>query len=135
MVSALHHMLRAVVKHVAIERRDNDGSGPLKAVLQIGRARADRIQGPGIDLRLLAGAFVEASNVTAVASGKDDLGILGIRSDVSALTSTDLIPIGAVNALVVSTAGDGDGAVVLLGAVYVIGPAVVRDDMIELRRR
>ena len=76
--------------------------------------------------------MVVSSQVAGVGPGEDDVGIVGPGRDVAALAAADGVEVVASWAVL---AGDGDGAVVLLGAEHTVGEAVVGDDVIELGGR
>ena len=64
-----------------------------------------------------------------------DLPIAGIGSNIPALAATDVIPVFVGDDPLVRVASlDGNGGVVLLGTVKVIGEPVVCDHVVELRR-
>src|SRR5256884_1415513 len=71
----------------------------------------------------------------AVDFGVYVLRVARVGCDVAAFAPADLIPVLPADDALVVTAGDGDGAVVLLRAVDAIRPVVVHGDVIELRRR
>src|SRR5256884_3192492 len=71
----------------------------------------------------------------AVDFGVYVLRVARVGSDVASFAPADLIPVLPADDALVVTAGDGDGAVVLLRAVDAIRPVVVHGDVIELRRR
>ncbi len=73
-------------------------------------------------------------HLAAVGICIDDFRILGIGRDESALAAPDLEPILAADDSVIVAARDRNRRVVLLRAVYAIGPAVIDGHMIELRR-
>src|SRR5579864_5356579 len=87
------------------------------------------------DISELSISFVIARDQTGVVGGVDDVGFGRIGSDVARFPSPDRIPVRALNGTLVAAGGDGDGAVVLLRAVDVVGRAVVGDHVIELRGR
>src|SRR5256885_5512552 len=87
------------------------------------------------DVAQVAGAVIVARHLPAVGIGVDDLRVARVGCDVAAFAPADLIPVLPADDALVVTAGDGDGAVVLLRAVDAIRPVVVHGDVIELRRR
>src|SRR5262249_11050050 len=92
------------------------------------------VVGPGEDVALLAGANVEAREVT-VAAGVDDVGVVGARRDPAALAAAHLVPVLLADRAAVGPARDAHGAVVLLRAAHLVGDVGRGDHVIELRRR
>src|SRR5205823_4944645 len=93
------------------------------------------VEGMYRDVAQVAGAVIVARHLPAVGIGVDDLRVARVGCDVAAFAPADLIPVLPADDALVVTAGDGDGAVVLLRAVDAIRPVVVHGDVIELRRR
>src|SRR5215470_707825 len=63
------------------------------------------------------------------------MGLGRIGRDVTCLPSSDGIPIRTINESLIAAGGNGDGAVVLLSTVDVVGRAVVSNHVVELRGR
>src|SRR5207244_8338127 len=133
-VGGLKQALAGVVKRVGVVRRNNDRRGPLKAMLEIGRTLTIADFRIDCDVLQLPGTFVKTSDLSLVIAGVDDVRLGRVRSNVASFSASDVVPVGAVDGGVVAAAGDRDGAVVLLGAVHVVGRPRVRDYMVELRR-
>src|SRR5262249_38483307 len=68
-------------------------------------------------------------------AGINDVGIGRIRSNVSTLTAAYGKPVLTADDSLIVKALYGDGAVVLLRSVNVVGPAIVSNHVIELRGR
>src|SRR5712692_4670196 len=102
-------------------------------MLQPGGTGAIGYLWPWGDALRLAGAFVETRDVALVGARVDDIRVPRVGRDVAAFASANRIPVGAVNPAGIAHAGGGHGGVVLLRAVDVVGEAVVRDDVVELR--
>src|SRR5437016_2867938 len=102
-------------------------------MLHVGGSPADGIDGPGIDRLGRADVMVVASDFSAIRPGIDNFWVAGIRSDVAAFTTADVVPIWAINRTLGTRAGDSDRGVILLRAVNVVGEAIIGGDVIELR--
>ena len=125
----------AVIEHVGIVGRKHDGRGPLEAVLQLRRAPAHGIVGPGIHVLQLAAGLVVARDQAVVGAGEDDVGIGRIGNNEAAFAAADRVPVLAIDRATIAAAGDGDGGIVLLRAVDVVAETVVGGNVVELRRR
>src|SRR5690348_13519289 len=79
------------------------------------------------------GFFVEARDEAIVGTGVDDVGVVGIGNDKAGFAAADFVPIGLVDGALVTAAGDGDGGIVLLGAVHAVRNDVVGGHVVELR--
>src|SRR4029077_13614673 len=134
-VSGFEQALATVVERIGIVRRNHDGGGPLKTVLEIRctLAIADfRLHGYVLQL---PGALVESGDFPLVVARVNDGRLRRIRRDIARFATADVVPVRAIDGAVVAAAGNRDGAVVLLGTVYVVRRAVVSDDVVELRGR
>ena len=85
----------------------------------------------GRDVLHLARGMAEARELPAV----DDVGVERIRRDVPVLLGADGMPVAESDRAVVAAARDRDRAALLLPAVDPVRKAVVRRDVVELRRR
>src|SRR4051794_35834427 len=99
-------------------------------MLHVRGGPSDGIHRPRIYGLLFSGAMVITTDLAAVRTGIDDLRIVGVRSDVSALAAADRVPLRAIDAAVRAGCGDGDGGVVLLCAVDGVGETVVRNNVV-----
>src|SRR5215469_61154 len=79
-------------------------------------------------------SFVIARDQAGVVGRVHDIGFGRIGSDVARFPSPDRIPVRTIDETFVAPGGNGDGAVVLLRAVDVVGRAVVGNHVVELRR-
>src|SRR3984893_10595235 len=134
LIGTLQHELRRRVQNFRIVPRDEHRFGPLYAVLEIFRTVTGYVEGMYRDVAQVAGAMIVARHLAAVGIRVDDLRVAWIGRDVATFAATHLIPVLPADDAFVVAAGDGDRGVVLLGAVDAIGPVIVHDDVIELRR-
>src|SRR5881392_2666006 len=115
-------LMRRQVHNVRIVRRDEHRLGPLDAIFEIRRPVTGYVEGMYRDVAQVAGAVIVARHLPAVGIGVDDLRVARVGCDVAAFAPADLIPVLPADDALVVTAGDGDGAVVLLRAVDAIRP-------------
>ena len=94
---------------------------------------AHRVVGPRVDVALEAVAQILSREQRAIASGVDDVRIVGARCDVAGFAAAGVEPVRAVDAARLP-ARSAECAVVLLRAADAIGKVVRRDHVIELRR-
>src|SRR5579884_748076 len=92
---------------------ENYGLSPLKAVLQVGSAPANRIHWPRIDGLFLVRAIVVTRDVTAVRAGVNDLRVRRIGGDISAFAATYGIPVRTIDGAIRPGVGNSHRAVVL----------------------
>ena len=90
-------------------RREDDGLGPLEAMFEIASAPANRVHRPRIDQLLFVSAVIVASDVAAIRTGVNDLGVSGVRRDVAALSAAHGVPVRPINCAVGPRASDADG--------------------------
>ena len=128
------------IEHVRVVRGKDNGIRPLEAVFEIPGAPATVGLGPDRDNAHLPAAVIIAQQHPATARrtadgpGVDSIGIVGMYSNVAAFRAPYGIAVAPENGPFVGTAGDADGAIVLLCAIDAIGELVVGCDMIKLRR-
>src|SRR5436853_3078473 len=92
------------------------------------------VNGPYRDDLQLHGVLVEAAD-EVFGAAVDDVGVARIGDHEAALAAERVIPVALHDGALIIHAGDRDARVVLLGAVHVIGEAIVDRHVIELRRR
>src|SRR4029079_16267381 len=92
-------------------------------------------EGPGGDVRYLAGARIPPAYSAAKARAVDDVRIDGIGNIIIALVGADRVPVAPGDLAIIAAAGDRDRSAVLLAAVNPIGETVVRGDVTELAGR
>src|SRR6266446_4011683 len=132
-VRSFEKTLACMVERAGVVRRKQHGCGPLETMLQETRAVSVgefRLLGDRLHLSDMP---VVARNVALVVGGINNVWIGRVRRDVAGFASAHVIPIGAVDDAVITAAGDGDRASVLLRAVNAIGRSGVGDDVVELR--
>src|ERR1700733_7427638 len=134
-VGCLEQDFARKIQSLRIVGRKRDGFGPLESVFYVGSGPTDRIYRPGIDAQCFAGAVVVAGDLAAVGTGINNFWIARIRSDITAFAATDVVPVGAIDSASGTGARDANCGIVLLRAVDVVGEAVVRSDVVELRSR
>ena len=112
----------------------------MEAIFEIPGTPATVGFGPDGDNAYLSSAVIIAQQYpttarrTANSPGVDNIGVLGMHGNVAALRTPYGIAVAPENGPLVGTAGDADGAIVLLRAIDPIGELVVSGDMIKLRR-
>ena len=79
-----------------------------------------------------ARGFVEAQHGVIPASGEDDVGMQGIRGNVSEFKAAHGKPVAVGNLAVVAAIGHSRGAAVLLLGINVVGELVVGDHVVKL---
>src|SRR5690606_13444137 len=87
LVRALPDVLRRRVQRFRSTAREHDGERPLDAFLEVLRGPAHRVLRPYVDRAPLARRVVEAVERTAIAAGVENVGDLGVITDVTALAS------------------------------------------------
>ena len=124
-----------MVESFGIVGRDHDGSGPLEAVFE--NAGASSVGQVGLirDVAKLPGTLVITRDQALIVGRIDDVRVRRIGRDVARFSTADWIPVGTFDGAVIAAGGDGDGAVVLLRTVDVVGRPVVGNHVVELRRR
>ncbi len=124
-VRGLHHILRAEIKRLWILGREDERR----------HLRSSKFRAAHKNMRDLAGDFVEAHDAAVPAAGINDVGIRGIRRDVTEFKSADGEPIAEADLTVIAAIRHRDGAAVLLRGVRIVGKLVVRDHVVELAGR
>ena len=134
LIGGLEKNFPSVIKSVRIVSREHDRFGPLETVLQISHPPADHVARPRIDRLRLLGVMIVAGNVSAIRTGINDLGVLGIGSDIAAFTAADLVKVALIDAAAGTRRGNRDRGIILLRSVQPVGKSVVGSDVVELRR-
>ena len=104
----------------------------------IGRARAHRVQRPGVDVALKSGCVIVFGQQSVVRTGVGDVRIIALRHNPSGFASADIIKIGGASAATPAKsrgAGDRHGGIILLRSVQHVGITRVRIHVIELGGR
>src|SRR2546423_8385358 len=83
----------------------------------------------------LSCALIEAVKTSVSIAAINDVGISGVRRNVSGFARTDGVPVGKSNGAVVTATGRGDRAAILLRAIDAVRKLVVHGHVIELRSR
>ena len=78
-------------------------------MLQVAGTPSNGIDRPGIHRLLLMRAVIVPRDLTAIRAGINNVGIIGLGSDVSALAAAHLIPVRAIDTAIEPGAGDRDG--------------------------
>ena len=131
----------AGVEHARVVRREGQREGPLKAVLLRAHVLAEVVLGPDRhELHLLGLVVVAQDGSTAAARapdrpGVDDVGVLGIDGDVSALREAHRVAVAPADVALARAARDADRRVVLLRRVEPVRELVVQVHVVELCRR
>ena len=134
-IGRFEQSLARVIQNVGIVKRDQHRRGPLKAVVQNRRAHSIREPRENGDVLKLPVMFVEPRDVALIGARIDDRWVARIGSDVARFPAPDVVPFRPADRSLRAAAGDGDGRIVLLRAVNVIGEAVIRNHVVKLRRR
>jgi hypothetical protein len=116
-------------------RREQEGEAPLEAILHRFNTGAHRVVGPHINVAQTSCAIVVARQQAVVRSCVDELGVGGVGSDPTALTSAYCVPVGLGDGSAVAAACGFNGAVVLLGAVDVVRKVLIERNAVELAGR
>ena len=128
------------IEHVRVVRGKDNGICPLEAIFEIPGTPATVGLGPDRDNAHLPAAVIIAQQHPATTRrttdgpGVDNIGIVGMYGNITALRAPYGIAVTPENGPFVGTAGDADGAIVLLCAIDAIGELVVGCNMIKLRR-
>src|SRR5260370_30657291 len=98
------------------------------------RSSSGRIQRKDRDVCRLLGSLVEPRG-HELRAGVHDVWVARIRRYVTTLSATNRKPVLPADDTFVVVALNRNRRVILLGAVDIVRPAIVRDDVIELSRR
>src|SRR5689334_8003728 len=82
----------------------------------------------------LSGAAIIAEEFSVSAAAIDDVGIGGIRRNITAFTSARGMPVTKCDGAIITAAQDEDAAAILLRAIDVVRKLVVHGNVIKLRR-
>ena len=131
----------AVATDIQVMRREGrkqDRVSPSEALLQVVGCLAKALQGHGRNqAQLFAGVVIALQGIAATGraadcANEDDIVIIGLGSDEAAFARARDEAILPQDGAFAAAAGHGDGAVVLLRAIDMIGVAVVRAEAIKL---
>src|SRR6185312_129781 len=135
LVAALEQHVAAFVERRRIGPRRDQRRDPVEVVRDRGRPQAVIAERPRRDVRDLAGARVPAADPAAEAGAVDDVRVGWVGNVVVALVAAHRVPVAPRDLAVITSAGDGDGAAVLLARIDPVGEAVVGGEVIELAGR
>src|SRR5262245_34854264 len=124
--------IRRGVKGIRVMRRKDDWKIPLETVFQIRSAPAHRVIRPRIHIALLAGVAILARYQPAIGTGVYDLRIFRTWSNPSALSAADVVPVGAIDASLSSSAWDSKSRVALLRSIDGIRKVIVQRHALKL---
>ena len=127
--------LRAVIDDVGIVGRRGDRRRPLKPILHVFAAVARRVLRPRAHVARLSGAVVVARDDAEILARIHDVGVRGVRHDVSCLAAADVVPVRQRDAVPQAVARSLRRAQVLHRAGDVIRRAGVRRHVVELAQR
>ena len=131
-VRGFEEHVAARVQHLGVVRREEDGEVPLEAVLHGFGAGAHGVVRPHGDVAHLAGAVFVACQQAVVGARVDHVGVARIGLNPAALAAPHRVPIAFGDPRAVGARLRLHGAVVLLGAIRVIGEVVIESDAVEL---
>ncbi len=125
--------LGAVVEGTRLVFGPDDGCIPVVAVFHVLGVHAQVLDGGGHDVGTGAGFGVQHFNGTLVAAAHDVAGVVGIEGQESAFAACGSGPgSGGDAAATQFAAGDGEGGIVLLPGVDMVGELVIDVDAVKL---
>ena len=69
---------------------------------------------------------------TLIATTINKFGIIGVKGQISTFTTRNGIPIFPINAIIMGSTGNGNGRIVLLSAINVVGNQIIRNYSVKL---
>ena len=139
LVSGFEDLAAADIDGVAVVRREDDRISPGEAVFVGLRAQASRAARPSghqadlLDAMIVALQAVAAAGRAANGADEDDIGVIGMHSDITALARADDVAIFPSDGGIAAAAGHAQAGVVLLRPIHIVGLMTVEIEMVDLR--
>src|ERR1700690_3255687 len=133
-IHGFHYVLRPQIERGGLSRRKNQHWTPGAPIFTVVDLRIPNNRGPGTNILTEAGAFVKACSTPITIAQIDNVRVVGIDDDISALAWARGEQIARCDLPMIGVANDGSRSAILLRAIHDIGKLIVGSYVVKLRR-